>query len=85
MSADPNGKDFNVIEYLESLQKAAVDNAWQLAQTGGNEDSVKLKANQLILNKLIPDRTKMDLDIKSNAPYDLLLKNLSCEKPKKKK
>jgi hypothetical protein len=69
-------KDFNVMDYLEKIQKQTVDNIIELSNTGTEKDSVRLKANQVILNKLVPDRTKMDLDIKNNAPYDVLLKSL---------
>ena len=69
-------EDFNVIEYLEKIQKDCIDRIISLSKSGMPDDAVKLKANTTLLNKLVPDRTKMDLDIKNQAPYEFLLKNL---------
>ena len=76
---EPLPKDFNMIVYLEKFQKKVIDKIVTLSETGTEKDSVKLKANQAILNKLLPDRTKMDLDVKNNAPYEILLKQLKAD------
>lgn len=62
----------NAIAYLEEQQRAIIDRIIDLSKSGENTDSVKLKANVTLLNKLVPDRTKMELDLKSVAPYDML-------------
>jgi hypothetical protein len=66
--------------YLESKQKEILDRIIDLSVNGENTDSVKLKANVTLLNKLVPDRTKMELDIKSKAPYDMLRDALDVSK-----
>lgn len=68
--------EFNAIEYLEGMYKATIDRIESLARDGKPEDAVKLKANSTLLNKLLPDRTKMELDIASKSPYEMLLRNL---------
>lgn len=73
-------KDFNVIEYIEKIQKKTVDNIIALSESGTEKDAVKLKANQVLLNKLVPDRTKMDLDIRSQAPYEKIMEQLEKKK-----
>ena len=70
-------EDFNIIIYLEKLQKKVVDNIIRLSEEGTEKDSVKLKANQVLLNKLVPDRTKLDVDIRSQAPYDRIMEQLN--------
>lgn len=66
------GMEDNAIEYLEGKHKEIIGRIEELSKTGKNEDSVKLKANVTLLNKILPDRTKMELDLKSKAPYDML-------------
>lgn len=66
------GMEDNAIVYLEEKQKEIIDRILELSKSGKNEESVKLKANVTLLNKLVPDRTKMELDLKSQAPYDML-------------
>ncbi|HEY6020121.1 MAG TPA: hypothetical protein VIY48_09530 [Candidatus Paceibacterota bacterium] len=68
--------ELNGIEYLEKKQQEIITRIEVLAQTGKNDDAVKLKANSVLLNKIMPDRTKMDVDVRSNAPYDMLRKAL---------
>ena len=72
----PQTKDFNVIDYIEKFQKRTVNKILKLSESGTEKDSVKLKANLAILSKLVPDRTKMELDMRNSAPYDLLKKHL---------
>lgn len=66
----------NAIDYLEEKEKEIFDKIWKVACDGQSDDSVKLKALQGLYNKIRPDRTKLDLDVKSTAPYEALLKNL---------
>ena len=66
----------NAIDYLEEKEKEIFDKIWVLAEQGKMDDAVKLKALQGLFNKIRPDRTKLDLDVKSTAPYEVLLKNL---------
>jgi hypothetical protein len=75
-------KEFNVIIYLEKLQKKVVDNIIRLSEDGTEKDAVKLKANTTLLNKLVPDRTKLDVDIRSQAPYDKIMEQIEKAKPK---
>ena len=70
------GMGESALDYLELKQKAIIDNIWALAQSSEPQDAVKLKANTVLLNKLVPDRTKMELDLKSQAPYEMLKKAL---------
>lgn len=72
-------KDFNVVIYLEQLQKQIVDRIVRLSEEGTERDAVKLKANQVLLNKLVPDRTKLDVDIRSQAPYEKIMEQLNKE------
>lgn len=69
-------KDFDAITYLEHKIKEVIERIEGLAVLSEPKDSVKLKANIALLNKILPDRTKMDLDIKNSAPYELLKKHL---------
>ena len=69
-------KDFDIIEYLEEMEKSVVDRIVDISMTGKESDAVRLKANTTLLNKLLPDRTKMEVDVRSAAPYDKLLEKL---------
>lgn len=73
-------KDFNMIVYLEKFQKKTIDRVLEIAENGTEKDAVKLKANTALLNKLLPDRTKMDLDVRAQAPYDKILEQLEKKK-----
>ena len=71
---------FNVIDYLEEKEKDIFNKIWTIACEGQSDDAVKLKALMGLYNKVRPDRTKLDLDVKSTAPYEALLKNLESKK-----
>ncbi len=70
----------DALEYLEHKKKQVIEKIEALADSGTQYDAVKLKALQVLLNKVMPDRTKLDVDIKNNAPYDMLMKNLKGDK-----
>lgn len=61
-------------KYLEGRVMEYVKGIEAIAQTGSNEDSTRLKAYTTLLNKRVPDITKMDLDIKNTSPYELFMK-----------
>jgi hypothetical protein len=67
----------NAIDYLEEKEKEVFEKIWTIACEGQADDSVKLKALQGLYNKIRPDRTKLDLDVKSQAPYEALMRNLA--------
>ncbi len=53
--------DFNIVEYLEQFQKDVVDRLVDLSINGDKDAAVKLKANQILFNKFIPDKQKLEL------------------------
>lgn len=67
-------------DYLEQREREIFNAIWEIGQNGKPDDNVKLKALTKLYDKIRPDRTKMEMDIKVQAPYDLLLKNLKRKK-----
>lgn len=63
-------------KYMAARVRQYVEGIEYIAKSGTNDDSTRLKAYSTLLNKVMPDKTKMDLDIKSQAPYDALKKAL---------
>ena len=61
-------------EYLSSLEEEVIDNIILIARRGTADDNVKLKANQILLNKLRPDKTHREIEITSQAPFELLMR-----------
>ena len=66
----------NAIDYLDEMEMEVFGNIMNLARKGKPSDAVRLKANMAVYNKIRPDRTKLDLDVKCTAPYEVLVKNL---------
>ena len=62
------------MERLNSLEDEVIDNILKIARIGTAEDNVKLKANQILLNKLRPDKTHREIEITSQAPFELLMR-----------
>lgn len=61
-------------KYLQLKIMEIIGRIEKLARNGKPEETVKLKANQVLLNKIMPDMNRLDLDIKSVAPYEALKK-----------
>ncbi len=74
---DPNVTDPE--KYMAGRVKEYIADIEYIAKHGTNDDSTKLKACTVLLNKIMPDRTKMDVDIKNQAPYEILMKQLKGE------
>lgn len=64
---DPN-------DYLAVLEQEVVNNIYAIGRVGTNDDSTKLKAWHILFNKIRPDKTRLDIHIKSKAPYELIMK-----------
>jgi len=67
-------------EYLSSLEEEVIDNIILIARRGTADDNVKLKANQILLNKLRPDKTHREIEITSQAPFELLMRVIREER-----
>jgi hypothetical protein len=66
----------NAVEYLETVQLAIVKKLYELSESGKMDDGVKLGAAKALLNKIVPDKTKVEL-VGEESPMDKLRKALS--------
>jgi len=66
------------VEYVEMKQKALIDRIDTLGVSGKPEDAVKLKANAILLNKIMPDLTKNEVKI-TVSPYERIKRALEEE------
>jgi hypothetical protein len=64
------------VAYVGKYTKMAVDNIVKIAKEGMPEDAVRLKANSVLLNKIVPDQTKVEMDMGKMAPYELFMKKV---------
>ena len=80
MESSRESLGLNAIDYLNEKEMEVFNKIWVIACEGQSDDAVKLKALMGLYNKVRPDRTKLDLDVKSTAPYEALLKNLESKK-----
>jgi len=63
------------IDYLNQVQLAIVGRIEALAIRGTKEDSIRLKANLALLNKILPDLTKNEVT-HTISPYEKIQKAL---------
>ena len=68
-----------VLDYLHRLDRQIIQRIDHIARLGEAGDSVKLKANIALLNKILPDLTRADLEIRSEAPYKKIAKFIENE------
>jgi len=68
-------------DYLTAAQRVIIGRIERIAQSGKMEDAVKLKANQTLLNKTLPDITKQEV-IYTESPYDRILRVINEEEGK---
>ena len=57
-----------------------IDRINGLAESGTKEDTVKLKANQVLLNKILPDKQHLDISI-SEPPLERIARILAGKDP----
>ena len=62
-------KNIAPIDYLTQVQAAILGRIERLAMSGTTKDTVKLKANLALLNKILPDLTKNEVTFKE-SPYE---------------
>jgi hypothetical protein len=74
----------DAFEYLEHKKMQIIKGIESIADTGTQDDSTRLKAHALLLGKIMPDQTKLSVDVRSKAPYDALLDKLNCDKKSEK-
>ncbi len=70
---DPN---VSALEFKEILKREIIKDVFQLAKSGVKGDEVKLKARLKLLDKIMPDQSSVDLNLRSQAPYEQLLNEL---------
>jgi len=70
---ESDGDHVDVVEYLERRKMEYIRNIEDLAESGTKEDLVKLKANHILLNKIIPDKTRHEIGLDSTSPMTILL------------
>jgi hypothetical protein len=63
-------------DYLESKRQEIIERIEKLAQSGELEDAVKLKANQILLNKILPDKTRLDIGYDKKSPIELIMEQM---------
>lgn len=73
-------KDFNIVTYLEKFQKDVVDRVVYISTSGCEKDNVKLKANIKLLDKFVPDKQRLDIDVNGKAPLAFLLEQETKKK-----
>jgi len=61
------------VEWLEQRAIAVLQRVEEMSKTGKLGDAVKLKANQTLLNKIIPDVNKTEF-IVTESPYDKIMR-----------
>jgi hypothetical protein len=66
-------------EYLETRKLQIINQIEKISKNGKPEDNVKLKALQILLNKVIPDKTRHELSVEAESPYQVLLRHLKNE------
>ena len=65
----------DAIDYLKGRIDKIIRNIDRIGETGTPQDSVRLKANQILLNKLIPERKNIDVD-SGKSPYEIIRETL---------
>lgn len=60
-------------DYLAAMEQEVVKNIYDIGKEGTNDDSTRLNAWKVLFNKIRPDKTRLDISIKSRAPYDLIM------------
>lgn len=68
------------IKYLEQHERSIIDRILKLAENANDKDGVKLKANQILLNKLFPDKTRHDIEFLGKSPFEIITESLNKEK-----
>jgi hypothetical protein len=73
-------KDFNIVTYLEKFQQDVVDRVVGISTSGCEKDNVRLKANIKLLDKFVPDKQKLDIDVNGKATLAFLLEQETKKK-----
>jgi hypothetical protein len=70
-------KDFDenltAFDYIEKKQLEIIKRIEEMAEHGSKEDLVRLKANQILLNKILPDKTRHEVGLDNTSPMTILL------------
>ena len=64
------------VNFIEGLGMAIVQRIDGIATSGTLKDAVKLKANQVLLNKILPDLTRNEQVI-TESPYEKILRAIN--------
>ena len=67
------------VNFIEGLGMAIVQRIDCIAISGTLKDAVKLKANQVLLNKILPDLTRNEQVI-TESPYEKILRAINEKK-----
>ena len=67
------------VNFIEGLGMAIVQRIDGIATSGTLKDAVKLKANQVLLNKILPDLTRNEQVI-TESPYEKILRAINEKK-----
>lgn len=70
---DPN---ISPAQYLEQMEMRIIQRIENIAQIGTLQDAVKLRANQMLLNKIRPDKSLRDSADLEESPYEAILRRL---------
>lgn len=68
-------KTQDAFEYLKERQLKYIRRIEKLSESGELEDAVKLKASQILLNKILPDKTRHEVEM-LKSPYELILEQI---------
>lgn len=61
------------LDYLDVKEKEIFTHIYNIGLTGTNDDSTRLKALTTLFGKIRPDKTRLDVSMKSVAPYDTIM------------
>ena len=71
----PIPKGMSPVEYLTIQAGGMIQRVEAIAMSGTAQDSVRLKANLALLNKVVPDVTRNEIEVK-RSPYERFLEML---------
>src|SRR5574340_579249 len=71
----PIPKGMSPVEYLTQKVGTIITRVEAIATSGTSDDNVKLKANLALLNKIVPDVTRNEIEVK-RSPYERFLEML---------
>ena len=72
---DESETNQDAFQYLKDRQLKILKRIEKLSESGELEDAIKLKASQILLNKVMPDITKHEIEM-PKSPYELILEQI---------